>query len=260
MKKMVLFALASLVLAGASPAYAGGAFDFLDPCIKAKSDFRDERDVVRTRLQGAELKIDTMTPAAGFRAAWLKDKRAQARPVFDADVAPQLARYGLKDMDQAFDAWFKDMVAAVDPQDLESLISTSYRVLLKEELARVRSATEASYDAAKAELDSSCKSDVGSQVLRVVIAPLGWIGGNLEAGKSEKNIVTQVFRGVTGISAKDIAKHGILGGENSELRKLANTAAGGENSEVRKGLRFMDPGNPKGILGGPNSFFRKPFG
>lgn len=73
-------------------------------------------------------------------------------------------------------------------------------------------------------------------------------------------MVTQVFRAVTGISAKDIAKYGLLGGENSELRKLANSVAGGENSEVRKTLRFLDPGNTDGILGGPNSFFRKPFG
>ncbi|MDO9443544.1 MAG: hypothetical protein Q7T73_21900 [Beijerinckiaceae bacterium] len=91
-------------------------------------------------------------------------------------------------------------------------------------------------------------------------APIGWIGGNFEAGKNEHNLVTQVFKAVTGISPKDIAKNGFLGGENSELRKLANAAAGGETGEVRKALRFMDPSNTKGILGGGGSFFRKPFG
>ena len=57
-----------------------------------------------------------------------------------------------------------------------------------------------------------------------------------------------------------IAISSYIGGKRSELRKLADTLAGGENSGVRKTLRFLDPSNTNGILGGPNSFFRKPFG
>lgn len=62
-----------------------------------------------------------------------------------------------------------------------------------------------------------------------------------------------MFKAVTGISPKDMAKQGILGGDNSELRKLANAVAGGENSAVREGLRALDPCNEKGFLGGHNS-------
>ncbi|WP_439360171.1 hypothetical protein [Bradyrhizobium sp. DASA03007] len=65
--------------------------------------------------------------------------------------------------------------------------------------------------------------------------------------------MTQVFKAVTGISPKDIAKQGVLGGDNSELRKLANAVAGGENSAVREGLRMLDPRNEKGFVGGHNS-------
>jgi hypothetical protein len=164
------------------------------------------------------------------------------------------------DLDGAFDAWFSDMIATVAPADLDSLINTTFREMAKEEIARSQAKTDADFENAKGELDSSCKKDVGSQVLRVALAPIGWIGGNFEAGKNENNLVTQVFRAVTGISPKDIAKYGILGGENSELRKLANAIAGGENSEMGKGLKFFDPGNRGGIFGGDNSVFRKPFG
>ena len=91
-------------------------------------------------------------------------------------------------------------------------------------------------------------------MLRVALAPLGWIDGNFKAAKDEHNVVTQVFRAVTGISAKDIAKFGPLGGPNSELRKLANAIAGGENSEVRKGLRFSTPETGMASSADPTAF------
>ena len=114
---------------------------------------------------------------------------------------------------------------------------------MKEELAKNRAATTAEFDKAKTELDDSCKNDVANQVLRVALAPLGWVQGNFEAGKNEKNVVTQVIRAVTGISPDAIAKQGLLGGDNSEARKAANAIAGGPNSEVRKALRTLDPSN-----------------
>ncbi|MER9669939.1 MULTISPECIES: hypothetical protein [unclassified Mesorhizobium] len=252
MKKLLLASALGLATLGASPAFAAGAFDFLDPCIKAAGDFADQRQQVRAKYENLEGSIPTMVADAEFRDAWMKAKREQARPIFDAEVAPQLAKYGLKDMDQAFDAWFKDMIAAVDPQDLQNLINETYRMMAKEEVAQYRSKTEAGYDKAKSELDGSCKQDVGNQALRVVLAPIGIIGGNFEAAKDERNVVTQVFRAMTGISLKDIASHGILGGDNSELRKLVNGLVGGKNSEVNKFLQAP--------LGGGNSFFHKPFG
>ena len=260
MKKLLLAMALGLATISTSPAFAAGAFDFLDPCIKLRDQFADQRQQVRTKFANLEGSIPTMVADEAFRDAWIKAKREQARPLFDKEVAPKLAKYGLKDMDQAFDAWFKDMIASVDGQDLQNLINETYRMLASEELARFRSQTEVEFDQAKSDLDSSCKKDVGNQVLRVALAPIGWIGNNFEAAKDEHNIVTQVFRAVTGISPKDIARQGILGGDNSELRKLANAVAGGENSEVRKALRFLDPGNTKGIFGGSNSVFRKPFG
>jgi hypothetical protein len=239
----------AIVAVVVSPAFAGGgAFDFLDPCIKARDDFAGERQAVRVRIDRAETSIPAMTATPEFREAWMKAKRVDSRPYFDQTIAPALRKYGVTDFNAAFEAWFEDMIASVDPQDLKELIDRNYRELAKYEIAGIRAKTEAEYDSTKKDLDAACKKDVGSQVLRVALAPLGWIDGNFKAAKNEDNVVTQVFRAVTGVSAKDIAKFGPLGGPNSELRKLANTIAGGENSEVRKTLRFFDPSNfPKAV-------------
>lgn len=256
MKKLLLASVLGLSTLATAPASAQGAFDFLDPCIKARSDFDGQRQHVRGRFANFEASIPTMTATPEFREAWMQAKRQQARPYFDKEVAPALERYGLTDAERAFDAWFKDIIASLQPEELESLVNTTYRLMAREELARGQAKTEAEYEKAKSELDGSCRSDVGSQVLRVAMAPIGWVGGNIEGAQREHNIVTQVFRGVTGVSARDIASHGILGGENSELRKLARAIAGGPNSEVNKALRILDPSNTSGILGGPNSAAR----
>jgi hypothetical protein len=247
-------------IALSSSALAGGAFDFLDPCIRARNEFSDQRSAVRARVAQAEATIATMKATPEFKVAWEKQKRLDSRPYFDSEIGPKLQKMGAVDMDKAFNMWFDDMLASVAPEELNDIIDQNYRELAKQEIAEIRAKNETDFESAKSDLDASCKRDVGSQVLRVTLAPLGWIDGNFKAAKDEHNVVTQVFHAVTGISAKDIAKYGLLGGENSELRKLANAVAGGENSEVRKTLRFFDPGNTGGIFGGANSFFRKPFG
>lgn len=257
MRKFLLASTLGLATVSVSPAFAAGAFDFLDPCIKARSDFSEQWQQMREKFIAASASIDTLNYTPEFREAWLKAKRQQARPVFDQEVAPVLAKYKVTDMDGAFGAWFNDMLTSLAPQDLDGLINTTFRKMAKEEVAQYNAQTEDEYSKVKNDLDGSCKSDVGNQVLRVALAPIGWIGGNFEAAKDEHNLATQVFRAVSGISPKDIAKYGILGGENSELRKLANAIAGGENSEARKALRFLDPSTDGGILGGKNSDARK---
>lgn len=245
MKKLLLALALSLVTLGATPAFAAGAFDFLDPCIKARNEFSDQRQQIREKYAAVNASVGSMTYTPEFKVAWIKAKREQARPIFDMEVAPALARYKVTDMDAAFDAWFNDMLGSIAPDDLDSIINITFRQLAKEEVAQSQDKTGADIDKAKNDLDSACKKDVGSQILRVAMAPISWIGGNFEAAKDEHNLVTQVFKAVTGISPKDITKYGILGGENSELRKLANAIAGGKNSEIRKFMRSLDPSNWK---------------
>jgi hypothetical protein len=70
-------------------------------------------------------------------------------------------------------------------------------------------------------------------LLRMSLAPVGSVTENIDAAKNDHNFIAQVFRGVTGISPKDIATYDPRR-RKSELRKLANAIAGGKNSEVRK--------------------------
>lgn len=261
MPKYILLAASAIALAAATPsAQAAGAFDFLDPCIAARDDLSQQtRDVAQTFAQ-AEGQILTAAAPDGFLALWMRVKKEQARPYFDSDVSPMLVSLGVTDIEAAYEMWFRAQIESVDPEQLRALIDENYRQVLREELAVSRTHTEEDANRARDALNSQCKNDVGSQVLRVVMSPIGWIAGNFEAGKDEANIVTQVFRAVTGISLADIGEFGLLGGPNSELRRALNAVVGGENSAIREGLRFFDPGNTNGIFGGPNSFFRKPFG
>ena len=66
---------------------------------------------------------------------------------------------------------------------------------------------------------------------------------NFEGAKNESGFGAKILRGGLGISWEDIKSRGLLGGDNSYLRKIVPT--------------WSDGG---GVFGGSNSFFRKPFG
>lgn len=91
----------------------------------------------------------------------------------------------------------------------------------------------------------------GNQALDTIgtyaLAVVAWLGNsfasNIQAAGNEPGVGAQVLRGSLGISVADIQKYGILGGDNSYLRKIIPT--------------WSDGG---GVFGGSNSFFRKPFG
>lgn len=66
---------------------------------------------------------------------------------------------------------------------------------------------------------------------------------NFEGANNESGFGAKILRGGTGISWEDIKARGLLGGDNSYLRKIIPT--------------WSDGG---GLFGGDGSFFRKPFG
>lgn len=66
---------------------------------------------------------------------------------------------------------------------------------------------------------------------------------NFEGATNESGFAAKVLRGGFGVSFEDIKARGLLGGDNSYLRKIIPT--------------WSDNG---GLFGGDNSFFRKPFG
>ena len=81
----------------------------------------------------------------------------------------------------------------------------------------------------------------------IIVAQGNWLvdrfTSNFEGAANESGEGAKIIRGLLGISIADIEKYGILGGENSYLRKIIPT--------------WSDGG---GFVGGDNSFFRKPFG
>lgn len=78
-------------------------------------------------------------------------------------------------------------------------------------------------------------------------ATLHWLetrfDSNFEGAANESGFGAKLLRGGLGISWEDIKSRGLLGGDNSYLRKIIPT--------------WSDGG---GFFGGENSFFRKPFG
>lgn len=98
-------------------------------------------------------------------------------------------------------------------------MTRQYRVLRQQYL---HSSNDAAVSSAQREVNDSCPMDVGSQALRVglgtVLLPVTVISGNIDAARNESGVVAQVFRGAIGISFKDIEKHGPLGGPNSFFR------------------------------------------
>lgn len=91
-------------------------------------------------------------------------------------------------------------------------------------------------------------SEVLNQFFTDYINAVGrWMGerfaSNFEGAQNEPGVGAKILRAGVGISWEDIKARGLLGGDNSYLRKIVPT--------------WSDNG---GLFGGENSFFRKPFG
>ncbi len=226
--------LAAATLAS-SPVQAGGVLDPLDKCIEARKVFAEQRATAFNNLRAAEEAVDTLTPPPEFKELWLMDARKRSLPTFKEKVAPKLQKMGLTDMEQAFAAWFEMELAELKPADLEKLITSDYRAISKEELLDAHKEVTLEFEKPQKELDSTCKMDVGNQALRFALTPFEQVAGALEAAKREKNILAQGFRLITQVSLQSMAEQGILGGDRSDLRKLAEPLIGGRNGAIQKG-------------------------
>src|SRR5689334_11452523 len=101
MKFLTSVATGCLIAALAGPAWAGdGALDFLDPCIKAKDEFRTERILMVKQLDQAVADADQAAAPAEYKDAWMKAKRSDLRVTFDDLVAPTLKDSGVSDLDK----------------------------------------------------------------------------------------------------------------------------------------------------------------
>jgi hypothetical protein len=246
-KNAMALGMLSAALIAPAPVRAAGALDFLDSCIKARSDFAEQRQAYFAKLDVTEKTVDTLSATPEFREAWLQEARNRARLLFDDKVAPALRKMGVTDMELAFSTWFDMELAAIKAEDLDRQITGDFRSLAKEELRKVRNQANGQFNEAQAELGGDCKSDVGSQALRLALVPVGWVAGNFQAAKNEKNVVTQVIHALTGVSPQAIAERGILGGDKSFARQTLEPVIGGRNGAIQKGIgdaaRALNPGN-----------------
>jgi len=64
------------------------------------------------------------------------------------------------------------------------------------------------------------------EVMKLLTAPVTIISGNIQGSQRENGDVDKVIRGATGVSLKDIRDRGLLGGDNSDARKICNAIAG----------------------------------
>jgi hypothetical protein len=222
MKNLLTTGVSALALAAAlaSNAYAGGGvFDALDPCIKARDAFRDQRAGIVQQLDRSIADADHADAPGQYRDAWMKAKKAQVRPTFDKLVAPELKSMGQQDMEKAYDGWFDRQLAEMGHDGVEKLLTEDFHADLKQVRLEQRAKAQAEIQSAKNDLDKSCKSDVGNQAMRgtltIVLAPIGMISRNLEIAKNERGAIAAGLAAGSSISIDAIEKNGgVFGGDS----------------------------------------------
>lgn len=245
-----ILALASCCGVIASPAFAQGVFDFADPCKKAENEFANGSNALRESADATIAKWEATTePTDELKSYYIEAFRLAAYNTWSADPTVAGLLKQLAKADKSFDpqVFFMETVypQAVTKDDENKAVLEMFRIdkeaVIIPRLEGQRAELETQISEQKATLDASCKPDVVSQIFRATFGNAAIIiDRNSQAAKNENGDIAGFIRLTSGISLTDIGKQGILGGDNSELRKLANSVAGGENSELRKALRSLD--------------------
>ena len=225
-------ATAALVAASiAASVQTANAGNFLDPCIDMHNEFRGQKHAILAAYDADLAKVDGMIATAAFRDIWLREKKADMRPYFDKNVAPVAKQLGQTDMNAAFESWF---AVEIEKAGGDNLINAHFREDLKRVLTEERAGSSADLARQQRELNDACKMDTGNQALRVasklvvegiaapISVPVGIVKGidaNIKGAARESGEIDKVIKGTTGISVKDIKKHGVFGGPNSVFRK-----------------------------------------
>jgi len=234
----------------AAPTLAQGVFDFADPCKKAEREFKSGADALRASADATLIKWESMTePTDELRAHYIEAFRLAAYNTWSSDPTVAALLKQLAAADPNFDPqlFFLEKVypKAVTKEDENNAVLEMFKIdkeaIILPRLKEQRKDLEVKITEQKSSLESSCSPDVVSQIFRATFGNAAIIvDRNFEAAKNENGDIAAFVRATSGISLTDIGQQGILGGDNSELRKLVNAVAGGENSELRKALRKID--------------------
>lgn len=244
MVKRLTTAAITCVALIAPMAQADGVFDFLDPCIEAKKDFQD--NVTQTyAAYDAEIAATTYEKApAEYRQKVWAELKVNLRNEFEkSPEAGLLKKHGV-DLNKAFIDWYTMVLKEIGGEATVNVeIDKVYREEKIKALKTARAKTDSQVEEVKRDLDSNCKSDVANQTLRVAVTtlfrPVDIVVGNFAAAKRENGLFNQAVRASTGISIKDIKEYGILGGPNSDARKVQDKIRGTSTwVGDRLGIRF----------------------
>jgi hypothetical protein len=220
-KKTIILTSALIVVSLA--AHADGAFDFVDPCIKAHRDFATERSqalAAATTQVGAASAIEAVPDA--FRVGWWADIEKNMRLEFDKTVAPVWKASGVTPTDAQFRLWMEANIAQAGGKAVleRTVLLPQYHDWVKKHLEADRTKTVADFNAAADDLNKSCSMGAGQQMLRIALnASVGTVTRNLETAKDEPGFIAKLIAIPTGISVDSMRQHGIAGSDGSEVRK-----------------------------------------
>lgn len=248
--RTILLVIAVVAIFSSTKSFAQGALDWADPCVKQNKKFKSTAAALSDRADAVIQEWDKMqSPPPELLPLYEEAIRTAAyRAWSENDQVASLLKT-IKDSKPDFDAkkhfletvYPKVFDATKEKEIIADYFKADYIAHLRPKFLQDREQLRRTISEQKSQLASACKPDVFNQVMRVTFGNATLIvKRNFDAAKDEKNIITQAVRGLTGASMKDIAEKGILGGDDSTLRAMANSFAGGRGSEVRKGLRSLD--------------------
>lgn len=253
--------------------YADSVLDGIDPCVKEENQFKSEENRIRGAFDSERKRLEEMPiPKNEYKKIWDQVAYQSARKQIIERYSgisfteEQLGQMGQKEVDNYIktvgeDGVQKEMLTIFEEHKKQSLV----------ELDNERALSEVELSKQRDELKDACGNGEGERILRVIISG---IDQRIKSMDSESSIDAKALKFTTGISLADINKYGLLGGPNSEARKVAQgienivaaniEAAKREKGDINKAIRAttgisVEDIKKHGILGGENSEARKLF-
>ncbi len=230
-----LFILLSCVLQTIGCAQAEGIFELLDPCVAAKEEFQSSRSEILDEIREQLEENTTGEPSIEFTNYWWAEKRRFLLDYFSRSELAELVKAAGGSDTEAFALWMAKQIereGGADRLDNVVVVDEFHR-LRQLVILEQRGSTEKELERAKRELYGECALELLDQRIgaQLTVTSLDIIAGNFEAAASERGDLSKLVRATTGISVSDIQRYGMLGGRNSEFRRLFSSLLDGEHEE-----------------------------
>lgn len=266
----VLFIFSAMSVQSVS---ASSLLDGADPCVDAEKQFKSEQMRMLNAFESEKKRLDEMPiPQENYRKIWNQVAYQSAKKqIIERYSSITFTEEQLEQMSQKE---VHNYIKTIGEDGVNTEMDTIFKEHKNQSLSDLENdkvMSEIELKKQKKELDDSCGTGEVERVFRIVISG---IDSRIKSMGSEKNFDAKVFKFTTGISLADIDQYGLLGGPNSEARKVAKgienivvaniEAAKRERGDINQAIRAttgVSVGDIKkhGILGGPNSEARKIF-